>query len=255
MKAFFRFVLLGLVLVLVALVSALTAMRLAIHGSEVAVPDLVSKAPAEAKRMAESRGLEVSVERQYYSPTIPEGKIVSQSPAAGTHVRRGWQVRVAASLGPQRTEIPDVVGESERAAEINIRRRGLDVSEVARVSIPDSSSASAIAIDQVISQSPPAKASGIAAPKINLLVNAAPPPGAFVMPSFVGQLLGGVTSILQDAGMHLGGVTVAAPPADGSAPAPVVTAPSPSPSSVIVSQSPAPGEKILAGGAVNFVVR
>jgi beta-lactam-binding protein with PASTA domain len=253
MKAFFRFVLLGLVLVFVALVSALTAMRLAIHGSEVAVPDLVSKPPAEAKRMAESRGLEVSVERQYYSPTIPEGKIVSQSPAAGTHVRRGWQVRVAASLGPQRTEIPDVVGESERAAEINIRRRGLDVSEVARVSIPDSSSASAIAIDQVISQSPPAKASGIAAPKINLLVNAAPPPDAFVMPSFVGQLLGGVTSILQDAGMHLGGVTVAAPPADGSAPAPAL--PAPSPSSVIVSQSPAPGEKILAGGAVNFVVR
>jgi beta-lactam-binding protein with PASTA domain len=253
MKAFFRFVLLGLVLVLVALVSALTAMRLAIHGSEVAVPDLVSKAPAEAKRMAEGRGLEVSVERQYYSSTIPEGKIVSQSPAAGTHVRRGWQVRVAASLGPQRAEIPDVVGESERAAQINIRRRGLDISEVARVAIPDSSSASTIAIDQVISQSPPAKASGISAPKINLLVNAAPRPEAFVMPSFVGQLLGGVTSIVQDAGMHLGSVTVAAPPAEGSVPA--AAAPTPSASSFIVSQSPAPGEKIVAGGAVNFVVR
>lgn len=253
MKAFFRFVLLGLVLVFVALVSALTAMRLAIHGSEVAVPDLVNQAPAEAKRMAEGRGLEVTVERQYYSPTIPEGRIVSQSPAAGTHVRRGWQVRVAASLGPQRAEIPDVVGESERAAEINIRRRGLDVSEVARLAIPDSSPAPAIEVDQVISQSPPAKASGISAPKINLLVRAAPPPDAFVMPSFVGQPLGGVTSILQDAGMHLGGVTVATPPADGLAPAAAV--PTPSPSSVIVSQSPAPGEKILAGGAVNFVVR
>jgi beta-lactam-binding protein with PASTA domain len=253
MKAFFRFVLLGLVLVLVALVSALTAMRLAIHGSEVAVPDLVNKAPAEAKRMAEGRGLEVSVERQYFSSTIPEGKIVSQSPAAGTHVRRGWQVRVAASLGPQRVEIPDVVGESERAAVINIRRRGLDVSEIARVAIPDSSAASAMAIDQVISQSPPAKASGISAPKINLLVNAAPQPEAFVMPSFVGQLLGGVTSILQDAGVHLGSVTVEAPPADASSPA--AAAPTRSPSSFIVSQSPAPGEKILAGGAVNFVVR
>ena len=253
MKAFFRFVLLGLVLVFVALVSALTAMRLAIHGSEVAVPDLVNRAPAEAKRMAEGRGLEVTVERQYYSPTIPEGRVVSQSPAAGTHVRRGWQVRVAASLGPQRAEIPNVVGESERAAEINIRRRGLDVSEVARLAIPDSLPAPAIAVDQVISQSPPAKASGISAPKINLLVRAAPPPGAFVMPSFVGQPLGGVTSILQGAGMRLGGVTVAAPPADGLAPAAAV--PTPSPSSVIVSQTPLPGEKILEGGAVNFVVR
>jgi beta-lactam-binding protein with PASTA domain len=146
-----------------------------------------------------------------------------------------------------------VVGESERAAEINIRRRGLDVSEVARLAIPDSSPAPAIAVDQVISQSPPAKASGISAPKINLLVRAAPPPDAFVMPSFVGQPLGGVTSILQDAGMHLGGVTVAAPPADGLAPAAAV--PTPSPNSVIVSQSPLPGEKILEGGVVNFVVR
>jgi len=36
MKSFFR-------LILLALVSALTAMRLAIHGHEVAVPDLVGR--------------------------------------------------------------------------------------------------------------------------------------------------------------------------------------------------------------------
>ena len=46
MKSFFRLVLLALVLLVVALVSALTAMRLAIHGHEVAVPDLVGKSPA-----------------------------------------------------------------------------------------------------------------------------------------------------------------------------------------------------------------
>ena len=42
MKSFFRLVLLALFLLVVALVSALTAMRLAIHGHEVAVPDLVA---------------------------------------------------------------------------------------------------------------------------------------------------------------------------------------------------------------------
>lgn len=252
MKTFFRLALLALVLVIVALVSALTAMRFAIHGSEVAVPDLVGKAPAEAQRIAQANGLEVNVERQYYSSTVPEGKIVSQSPVAGTHVRRGWQVRVAASLGPQRAEIPNVVGESERVAEINIRRRGLDVTEVAQIAIPGSPPA-AQTPDQVISQSPPANASGVADPKINLLVNAAPQPEAFVMPSFVGQQLGSVTTILQNAGMRLGNVTVAVPPANGSVPVP----PSPiqSPSSIIVSQNPAAGEKIVSGAAINFVVR
>ena len=252
MKTFFRLALLGLVLVMVALISALTAMRFAIHGGEVGVPDLVGKAPAEAKRIVESQGLEVNVERQYYSPSIPEGKIVSQSPTAGTHVRRGWQVRVAASLGPQRIAIPDVVGESERAAEINIRRRGLDVSEVAQIAVPGITSTSQTP-DQVISQSPPANASGIAAPKISLLVNAPPQPQAFVMPSFVGQQLGRVTSILQGTGMRLGNVTVAAQPTNNVDPN--ISLPVQSPSSVIVSQSPAAGEKIIAGATISLVVR
>ena len=41
MKSFLRFAMLGLVLVMVALAAALTAMRLAIHGQEVAVPAIV----------------------------------------------------------------------------------------------------------------------------------------------------------------------------------------------------------------------
>ena len=73
MKSFFRLVLLALVLLVVALLSALTAMRFAIHGREVAVPDLVGKTPAEARRVAEPSGLQVEVERQYYSPNVAEG--------------------------------------------------------------------------------------------------------------------------------------------------------------------------------------
>ena len=99
MKSFFRLVLTGLVLLVVALLSALTAMRFAIHGQEVAVPGLVGKTPVEAFRLAEESGLPVIVERQFYSATIPAGKILSQVPEAGDRVRRGWQVRVAESLG------------------------------------------------------------------------------------------------------------------------------------------------------------
>src|ERR1700724_4555831 len=88
MKSFFRLVLLAVVLLVVALVSALTAMRLAIHGHEVAVPDLLGKSPAEARIIAGQSGLEMNVERQYYSPTVPEGKILSQLPPAGG--KGGW---------------------------------------------------------------------------------------------------------------------------------------------------------------------
>jgi eukaryotic-like serine/threonine-protein kinase len=243
-KSFFRFVLLALVLVVVALFSALTAMRLAIHGHEVAVPDLVGKSPAAARMIAEQSGLDLNVERQYYSPTVAEGKILSQLPPAGSKVRRGWQVRVAESLGPQRVEIPNVTGQSERVANINIRRRGLDVGAIAQMRLPDASDG------QVLSQAPPPNASGVSAPKISLLVAEPALPQSLVMPSFVGQPLGSVTFILQDAGLRMGTVTPAAP--DGSSPVAFIA---PSPASIIASQNPVPGEKITVGATVNFAVR
>ena len=249
MKSFFRLVLLALVLLVVALVSALTAMRLAIHGHEVAVPDFVGKSPAAARLIAEQNGLEIEVERQYYSPTVQEGKILSQLPPAGSQVRRGWQVRVAESLGPQRVEIPNVTGQSERIANINIRRRGLDVGAIAQMRLPDTVEG------QVLSQAPPPNASGISAPKISLLVAEPPIPQALVMPNFTGQPLGTVTETLQDAGLRLGIVTTAAPPDSPSVTPVTPPALGPSPASMIVSQNPGAGEKIAVGGVVNFTVR
>src|SRR5271167_80965 len=213
MKAFFRFIFLALVLLVVALVSALTAMRFAIHGREVAVPDLGGKPPSEARRIADAGGFQMNVERQYYSATVPEGKILSQLPAPGTKVRRGWQIRVAESLGPQRVEIPNVLGESQRAAEINILRRGLDVGAVAQIGMRGPPA------DQVFGQSPPPNASGIAAPKISLLTTESALPQTFLMPNFTGQALGGVTLVLQDSGFRLGSVSIAPSAATSPAPA------------------------------------
>jgi beta-lactam-binding protein with PASTA domain len=273
MRSAIRFAMLALVLVIVAMVSALTAMRFAIHGQEVAVPPLVGVTPQEAERAVAGLGLQISIERQYYSPQIPEGRIMSQLPLPGTKVRRGWQVRVAQSLGPTRVSIPDVTGQSEHAAELNIRRRGLDVASMAEVQAPG------IPADQVLAQSPSANATQVAAPKISLLVTAALDPQAFVMPSFVGQPLGSASRSLQDAGFKLGNVNVVVPAsvaADVASPsnAPAASAPvsSPasslvssaaqapppaqaSPASIIVSQAPAAGQKVFAGAAVNFDVR
>jgi beta-lactam-binding protein with PASTA domain len=188
MKSAIQFALLGLVLVIVAMVSALTAMRFAIHGQVVEVPALVRLTPAEAEKKVAGVGLQISIERQYYSPQIAEGKIMSQLPVPGTKVRRGWQVRVAQSLGPIRVSIPDVTGQSEHAAELNIRRRGLDVASMASVQ------SAGLPADQVLAQSPTANATQVVAPKISLLITAAAEPQAFVMPSFVGQRKRGCTS-------------------------------------------------------------
>jgi len=261
MKSVVRFILLGLVLLTVALISALTAMRFAIHGAEVTVPRFVGMTPSEGERAASNLGLTVVIERQYFSPDIPEGRILSQLPDAGTKVRRGWQVRVAQSLGPQRVAIPDVIGQSGRAAALNIERRALDLGTIAYIEIPGTPA------DQVLAQSPPPNASGVSVPKINLLVSAVAPLPAFLMPSFAGQPLGSANQKLLEAGFHLGNVTVIAPPvAEPSAPSATPSSPTPAPppptpvaqanpASIIVAQSPAPGQKVNGGATINFEVR
>jgi len=244
---------LALVLLIIAMLSALTAMRLAIHGQEVAVPAIVGLAPTEAEHTVTGLGLQMSVEQRFYSPQIPEGRIMSQLPAPGTKVRPGWQIRVAQSLGPTRVAIPDVTGQSEHAAELNIRRRGLDVAATAQVE------AAGIPVDQVLAQSPPANATQVLAPKISLLLTAAPDPQTFVMPSFTGQPLGSVSRTLQDAGFRLGNVSAAqaAPPLDANAVSPaIVEIPAePSPASIVMSQAPGAGQKISAGSYVSLEVR
>src|SRR5690242_12329344 len=111
-------------------------MRFAIHGREVRVPKFIGLKPAEAERMANSEGLVLSFESRFYSSEVPEGYIVSQAPVPDTKVRRGWKVRVAESLGAQRASIPNVVGQSERVAELNITRRGLEIGSVATIHFP-----------------------------------------------------------------------------------------------------------------------
>ncbi|HYU46122.1 MAG TPA: PASTA domain-containing protein [Terriglobales bacterium] len=249
MRQFFRMLLLALALLTVALISALTAMQFAIHGREVTIPKLVGMTPFEAERAVNASGLQVAIERQFYSPDIPEGRIMTQMPVPGMKVRRGWMIRVAQSLGPQRVAIPDVTGQSERVAELNIRRRSLNLASIAQISLPNTSA------DQVVSQSPPANASGVAAPKISLLVSSGPQPAAYVMPDLTGQPLGSAKLALQDAGLRVGRVSLFSTSSSNGAPVVPTPASEPSATSMIVTQSPAPGQKAVAGSAVNFEVR
>ena len=203
MIRFLRLVTRSLVLLLIALFSALTAMRLAIHGREVRVPKLVGMNVLQAQESANATGLTVVVEDKFYSAEVPAGRIISQAPAANNRVRRGWRVRVAESLGPQRVSIPDLMGETERAATINLRQRGLDLGTVAGVAVPNAP------VDEVIAQVPPANAVDVSSPKVNILLAEPPPAPEYVMPNFVGRQLAEAREKIARAGLQIASVTVA----------------------------------------------
>jgi beta-lactam-binding protein with PASTA domain len=166
---------------------------------------------------------------------------MSQAPDAGIQVRRGWHVRVAESMGPQRVVIPDLIGNSERAAEINIRRRGLELGSVANATIPSAPP------DQIIAQSPPANAVNVSEPKISLLMAAIPNPDSFVMPDLVGRSEDEAINAIVNAGLHVPTINTQAPP-------PGVPPATPSASRMVVKTIPAAGQRIFQGQAIALEV-
>ena len=130
MLRLFQFVILILGLALVALTSAIVTMRFAIHGAEVKIPAFTGLTPQEAQAKAAELGVEMTIDNRFYSAEVPAGRILSQSPAPGTVVRREWHVRCIESLGPQTVAIPNLTGQPQRAAIIGLRRLGLEVGAV-----------------------------------------------------------------------------------------------------------------------------
>lgn len=235
----------GLILVVVAVMSALTAMSIAIHGRETTIPNFVKMSKGEAERLALTNGLQVDLEGQFYSADTPEGRIVSQVPSPGTRVRRGWHVRLAQSLGPQRVVIPDLLGQSPRAAELNIRQRGLELGTVAEVQLRDAPP------QQIIAQSPPPNAQGILSPKVSVLVAAEPEAQAFLMPSFVGRPLTEVAGRIEQAGFKVGRVYNAEAPQQPSAP---VLSPQNNLPPIVLKQSPTAGQRVTPDTPIELQV-
>ena len=179
---FFRVASLLMLLVAVALMSAIVTMHFAIHGAEVQVPALKGMTVADARSETAGLGLNLDVDNRYYSGDVAAGHILTQSPAAGTVVRREWRVRVSESLGPQKVDVPDTVGMEERVATLELRRAGLEVGATAHV--PEAGASA----NTVLAQDPPAHAQDIEQPSVSLLV-AVPdtePPDGYVMPDLAG---------------------------------------------------------------------
>jgi beta-lactam-binding protein with PASTA domain len=181
MKRYFRFALSALAMLFVMFLSAAITLRIALHGHEVTVPNFSGLTVSEASDAALKAGLDLNIENKFYSTTVPAGRMLSQAPASGSRVRHGWQVRVTVSLGPQQVTIPDVSGEPERAASINIRRDSLDLGTLAHIEAPGDP-------DIVLAQTPPPDA-GVDQPRVSLLLSSTADgaANALVMPSFLGM--------------------------------------------------------------------
>jgi serine/threonine-protein kinase len=228
-----RTALLLFILASVAFLSAITAMRFAIQGREVVMPDVVSKKVGEAQAALQAKSLGMKIEDRIYSD-LPKDAVVRQSPPAGLRVKTGQRAHVVLSLGSQQATIPSLEQKSLRIARIELLRGGMQIGEVSSAFLPDSPP------DTVLQQDPVPGASHVSSPRVDVLVSLGARPEAIVMPQLVGLPLAEAEQRISAAGVHAAKLTFT--PSPGSA------------SGGVTSQKPAYGSRVEAGTAVELEV-
>lgn len=222
------------VMVAVALASAITTIRLTIHGHQAETPNLVGVSLDAAEKITSSMGLELKVEDKLYNNQYPANQIISQVPPRGSRVKMGQHIHVLVSLGSPRVHVPELVGESVRTAQITAVQRGLTLGDVAEVHWPAGDP------DQVLAQDPPPTKAEVQSPAVNILVSLGEPPPAYMCPSFVGRLFSDTSKVLDKSGFKIGQIT------------PIAT--EQVPAGTILTQIPLGGSKIGADAVFNFQV-
>jgi len=94
----------------------------------VPVPDVTGQPFANAKGMLEGQGFQVG--RTEVQSDLPKGVVAAETPSAGTNVPRGTKIVLSVSKGPATTQVPDVTGMSQSAAESLLTGAGLTPSVV-----------------------------------------------------------------------------------------------------------------------------
>ena len=197
----------------------------------VEVPNVVGLSQADAEAAIGLVELNVNVSTQF-SDTVPEGNVISQSPAGGSQVPPGTDVNIVVSLGPEPVAVPDVVGLAQAAAEVAITNAELVVGVVS-TQFSDS-----VAESSVISQNPTGGTEVLPGTAVDLVISLGPEP--IPVPDVVGQAQAAAETAITNAGLAVGNVTTqfSDTAAEGT----------------VISQNPSGGTEVLPGTAVDLVI-
>ena len=98
----------------------------------VGAPNFKNMTMDDARQAAEDAGLKVVEAESKYSEDVAEGKIISQSPAAGDPVKPGTTIEVVTSRGSELTTVPNVIGMTEEGAIDKLQSEGFGADVKAR---------------------------------------------------------------------------------------------------------------------------
>ncbi len=163
------------------------------------VPVFRDRPTVDAVAEAERLGLVVQLEP--VASTLPEGRVLAQSPEPGTELRKGQVIVLQVSRGGELHAVPDVKGMTLSKAQNEIKEQGFSLGDVIRIHEPN------IQAGTVIAQSPSSPAQTTAGRKIDLLVqDGANADGVITVPDVNRMTEKEARSVLEAGGVRVQGV-------------------------------------------------
>lgn len=207
-----------------------------VRRGEVVVPTIQGMQREEAEAALERVGLGISWDQGHddFDAEVSAGGVIRQRPRAGDLVKRGGEVEIRLSLGPQRVVVPDLKGQTLQAAQLNLRAAGLHVGSLARIYDEGARA------ERVVRQSPPAGGEVGHAAGIDLYLGLEDTSASYVMPDLVYQRVDGVRRFFEKHDFRLGSVKYE--PYEGIAPG------------VVLRQFPLPGHRLGREDVISLVV-
>ncbi len=236
MNRFLKGIGIFLTLVVVGVVSAIAVIALLLRQEEVRVPDLVGKDIVSIIEIVNQQGLQLKIDRREPNQTVPKDAVVSQTPPAGTGLKKGRSVLVVVSLGPSEFLTPKLVGEQYRKAELILRQSGMQAPDIARIW------SETIERDVVISQDPPAGAPLDKSGRVGLLVSLGKKNRVYATPRLIGRRAEDAARTIDAMGLQY---RIASRPTPSGAPPGERT---------VVKQRPLPGYPITADTAIELIL-
>lgn len=180
----------------IGIVSALAVVTFLLRQEEVRVPDLTGQDIVSVIDTLNLQGLQLKVERRIPDQLMPRNMVISQTPPAGSGIKKGRPVRVVVSDGPSDLTAPRLIGENFRKADILIRLAGFLPGNVAKVS------SDTVERDLVIAQAPqpgtPLEKNGT----ISLLVSSGKKQSTLATPQLVGKRAEEAVRIIERLGLQ-----------------------------------------------------
>jgi len=171
-----------------------------VAGRSTRVPDLSNLTVEEATVRAAEIGLDALVDPQKddYDEKIPARRIRAQQPPAETAVKEGQTIRLFLSLGPKTLRMPDLTGQSPRAAAAFLVREGFPEPALAAIRLPGPAG--------VVAESASPGAVVPPGTPMGLLVNRGLSEAAWVMPDLIGRDVERVRAAFEARGFRVGSV-------------------------------------------------